>query len=173
MAQVLGRVTRADDAPRGPDVEFTLRLPASWLEEGACIRFELPRNLNCAACQGGGCDRCGRAGAVSTRGRREPPEEVELTLPKSEGELLQNGLTIRVPERGGLPRGGAELRGYLLLKVKPSEAPDAGLVRVQPQHEQLAEAGLPVWLNGRVRWLAALGVILAMCLILLVISVLS
>ena len=66
-AKVLGRVT-APDRPRGPDVVMTLSIPLDWMLAGATLEFELPRNLACAACGGGGCDACGRSGAVTIRG---------------------------------------------------------------------------------------------------------
>ena len=80
-AKVLARIT-SPDRPRGPDVEMTLSVPEEWVVEGATIEIELPRNLTCAACSGGGCDACERSGAVSLRGRKDPIELLEFTLPK-------------------------------------------------------------------------------------------
>lgn len=96
------------------------------------MEFELPRNLTCAACEGGGCDACERSGAVTLRGRGDPVELVELSLPKGERD---EPFLIRVPERGGLPPAGSELsRGHLLLRVEPCEDSQASptLRRTKP-----------------------------------------
>jgi hypothetical protein len=98
-----------------------------WLVTGEVIELELPRNLACAACGGGGCDACGRSGAITLRSREEPAEVVEVTLPARPADDVPDsrGLTLRIPEQGGLPAPGSELpRGLLLLTVVPSPEPD-------------------------------------------------
>jgi hypothetical protein len=108
-----------------------------WLSAGAAVEFELPRHLSCAACQGGGCDVCGRSGALTLRGRDELPEIVRVTLPawgdrQPESGTAEQALVLRIPEHGGLAELGSELpRGMLLLKVVPSDAPDPGVRRVR------------------------------------------
>lgn len=106
-----------------------VKVPREWLLRGELIELELPRNLACAACGGGGCDTCGRAGAISLRRRDEPAEVVEVTLPVRVGvdaeAAAAQGLTLRIPEQGGLPEPGSELpRGTLLLTLLPSLEPD-------------------------------------------------
>ena len=137
MSEVLARVTtRTLDVPRGPDVVHRIRVPRAWLEAGEVVEFELPRNLACAACEGGGCDLCERAGAITLRGRGELPELLRVTLPvrarESSGEV--RGVVIRIPEQGGLPPEHGEVlpRGLLLLRVELAEAPDPGVSRVLP-----------------------------------------
>src|SRR5687767_6880041 len=130
LAEVLGRVTSHSlQIPRGPDVIHRIRVEQEWLERGALIELDVPRNLRCAGCQGGGCDLCERSGAVSLRGRNEPPEVIQVTLPRrSGGTLHESGsFTIRIPERGGLPRVPMEIRGFLLLTVVRAEQSDAGV----------------------------------------------
>lgn len=119
MAEVLGRVVGSELAsPRGPDVAHRIRVPRLWLERGETLEFELPRHLSCAACEGGGCDACQRSGAVTLRGRQEPAEFVEVSLPRG---ARSEPFVIRIPGRGGLPPEGSALpRGHLLLKVEPS-----------------------------------------------------
>jgi hypothetical protein len=98
-----------------------------WLVVGEVIELELPRNLACAACGGGGCDACGRSGAITLRTRDEPAEMVEVTLPIRAGDDAPDsrGITLRIPEQGGLPELGSELpRGVLLLTVVPSPEAD-------------------------------------------------
>lgn len=130
----LGRVTGAIDVPRGPDVKHRVRVPQAWFDEGAEVEIELPRNLTCAACDGGGCDRCERAGAISLRGRKEPSELVRVTLPRrkeAQHETTASGraLVVRIPERGGISEEDLP-RGLLLLQLTPADAPDSGVERV-------------------------------------------
>ncbi len=94
---------------------------------GEVVELELPRNLACAGCSGGGCDACDRSGAITLRRRDEPAEFVEVTLPARSADEVPDsaGLTLRIPEQGGLPAAGSELpRGVLLLTVVPSSEPD-------------------------------------------------
>jgi hypothetical protein len=122
------------DVPRGPDVVHRIRVPRAWLEAGEVVEFELPRNLSCAACDGGGCDICERAGAVALRGRHELPELLSVTLPrKVEASGDARSVVIRIPEQGGLPAQGLALpRGLLLLRVEPADAADPGVSVVRP-----------------------------------------
>lgn len=104
-----------------------VKVRREWLVTGEVIELELPRNLACAACGGGGCDTCGRSGAITLRRREEPAEVVEITLPaRPEDDAPDSrGLTLRIPEQGGLPEPGSDWpRGLLLLTVVPSPEPD-------------------------------------------------
>lgn len=137
MSEVLARVTaRALDGPRGPDVVHRIRVPQAWLAAGAVVELELPRNLACAACKGGGCDSCHRSGAITLRGRQEPPEVLQVTLParKAEPSGETRGFVIRIPERGGLPPELDEPlpRGLLLLRIELAESADPGVTLVLP-----------------------------------------
>jgi hypothetical protein len=124
------------DRPRGPDVQMSVCVPDAWFADGATIEVELPRNLTCATCEGGGCDRCDRSGAVSLRGRKEPAETVEVTVPRTTagGEAPSSKsrvIVMRIPDRGGLPPEGEELpRGNLLLSMKSGAEPSRGVKRL-------------------------------------------
>lgn len=124
LPEVLARVTsRAVEGPRGPDVVHRVKVLREWLTAGEVIELELPRNLSCAACGGGGCDACGRSGAITLRDREELAEVVEVTLPVRTPDQLEEaqGLTLRIPEQGGLSEPGSDLpRGTLLLTLIPS-----------------------------------------------------
>jgi len=101
-----------------------------WLNAGEVIELTLPRNLSCATCGGGGCDACDRSGAITLRQRDEPAEVVEVTLPSRPADELPDsrGITLRIPELGGLPEAGSDLpRGVLLLTVVPSAEPDPSI----------------------------------------------
>lgn len=143
--QVLAKVTGPLDAPRGPDVLHRVTVRPQWLDLGATLELELPRNLTCAGCDGGGCDACERSGALTLRGRKEPPEIVEVVLPRRAPEaeppsavLPQSELpasskrrVVRIPERGGFAPEGSELpRGHLLIALVEGDEPGPGIVAV-------------------------------------------
>lgn len=118
--------------PRGPDVVHRIGVKRSWFERGDVIEFTLPRNLSCAACAGGGCDRCARSGAITLRGRREPAELLTVPLPKRAPDELEREpvVVLRVPDQGGFPEPGLELpRGLLLLSIAAAPKSDAGVSR--------------------------------------------
>jgi hypothetical protein len=110
------------DSPRGPDASHRIKVPRDWIVEGSVIEFELPRHLTCRACEGGGCDVCERSGAVTLRGRGEPPDLVEVTLP---ARPENDSFVIRIPEHGGLAGKDSGLpRGQLFLRIEASEGSD-------------------------------------------------
>lgn len=139
MGEVLGRVVSGDlTSPRGPDALHRVRVPRRWLETGALVEIELPRNLTCAGCEGGGCDACERSGALTVRGRGEPIGLLVVTLPTSSPPAT---VVIRIPEYGGLPPDGSELpRGHLLLRVEPGAKADPS-VNLAP--DRVVEARIP------------------------------
>ncbi len=143
VSEILARVTpRTLDVPRGVDVVHRIRVPRAWLECGAALELTLPRHLTCAACEGGGCDSCQRAGAITLRERDELAEIVCMTLPArgKEPDGIARGVVIRIPEQGGFPPASEQLlpRGLLLLRVDPAETADAGVARVLPPATTLA-----------------------------------
>jgi len=82
VAEILGKVTASMVHPRGADVSLRITVPRLWLHEGRTIEVELPRNLVCANCSGGGCNACGNSGAITLRGRGELPEFIQVSLPE-------------------------------------------------------------------------------------------
>jgi hypothetical protein len=109
-----------------------VRVARSWLEAGDTIELTLPRNLHCAECDGGGCDRCGRAGAVSLWGREEPAAVLEVTLPRRTAAELRGEpvLVLRIPDAGGWPApDSGHPRGHLLLRLTASADPDPSVVK--------------------------------------------
>lgn len=115
-----------------------------WLLHGKLVELALPRNLTCAACEGGGCDRCGRSGAIALRARGEPAESLQLTLPKRTSAELeeQPSFVVRVPGQGGKEgTQEVEARGLLLLKITSSAKSDPGvrLVRRSTPVERVVE----------------------------------
>ena len=118
-------------------------MPRAWLESGEVVEFEVPRNLSCATCDGGGCDSCERSGAITLRGRNELPEILSVCLParKPEPNGEARGVVIRIPEQGGLPpeSSAALPRGLLLLRVELAEVADPGVTRVLPPEPPVSE----------------------------------
>jgi len=126
VSKVLGRVLGPSlTGPRGPDVLHRVRVPAAWLEQGKAIELTMPRHGSCAECEGGGCDRCSRSGAVTLRGKHDPAEVVSVTLPRLDTSAAANGVCLRIPERGG--SAFDRPRGLLLLRVAPGEQPGPGV----------------------------------------------
>lgn len=116
---------------------MNLSVPEDWILTGATLEIELPRNLACASCGGGGCDKCDRSGAVSLRGRTDPAELVEVTLQSSSvsddvPSSRTRRIVVRIPERGGHApaSGGAVPRGNLLLSVRAGPPPPRGVKRL-------------------------------------------
>jgi len=137
---ILGRITGAIDCPRGPDAQMSVSVPEDWIVSGATLQIALPRNLTCATCHGGGCDRCERSGAVSLRERRAEPETVEVTLPRdaaraslaAAASAAVRSVVVRIPERGGMPEATPELpRGHLLVSIRPGPEPSRGVSRLK------------------------------------------
>lgn len=174
---MLGRITTADGSPRGPDVKHKVRVAIRWLERGETIEVELPRNLVCAHCDGGGCDVCGGSGAVSIRERGAPTEVVQLTLPATTRIAPSRSvIALRIPEHGGPAPEPGQARGQLILtvlgaeaadptvrKVRPSLAPPPSLVEASP--DVMAPDEAPSASPRRVVWPLALGIALVVWLL--------
>ncbi len=99
MTQVLGKITAPElEGPSGPDVSHRIEVPEAWFEEGVMVAVELPQRLACARCEGGGCDACGRSGAVAVWSNDEEPCVVSVGLPRPPRPGA--AVVLRVPEAG-------------------------------------------------------------------------
>jgi hypothetical protein len=169
VATPLARITVPLDVARGPDVTHRVDVAKEWLTAGAKLSVELPRNLTCATCSGGGCDACRRAGAITLRRRSEPPEVIDVILATPGGcvpEPHARPMTVRIPERGGpaksadLPRGVLMLTLMPALRSHPSVRRSEALVAASRGFASVA-AGLRArtgwWLGIFAAWLALLG----------------
>lgn len=103
----------------------------SWLLRGETIELSLPRNLTCAACKGGGCDRCERSGAITLRQRGVDAVPIKVPLPQRSDEDLvkEPSMVLRIPEQGGIAPGTDLPRGLLLLQIVAAEHADAGVAK--------------------------------------------
>lgn len=135
MSQPLAKVTSDLDQARGPDVIFSIVVEPRCF--GRTITVEIPRNLNCARCEGGGCDDCKRGGAVSLRERSEEVHSIEVALPcfkKSESDLC-----LRIPHEGGPSPDPSLGRGHLFLTVRAGTESSPGVSLVRHVGEKAAK----------------------------------
>lgn len=158
MAEVLGRVARFEDGPRGADVSLQITVAKQWLHEGSTIEIDLPRNLTCASCDGSGCQICDQSGAISVRLRVELPEVISVSLPRSEDTSLKAAsgssrtVVIRIPDCGGPPGIDAigAARGMLLLAISPGDVPSSFVRLASDRADALPRArALPRGLDRR------------------------
>lgn len=105
-----------DGGPRG---RVLIELPRAWLDEPCAIDLTVPSRLVCARCDGGGCDGCGRSGAL-----RAPLDmaarTVHVELPRA-----ARGVALRIVEPFG-PLGGI---AQLIVEVREGGAPSPGVIR--------------------------------------------
>lgn len=138
MTAILARVTTPACTRRGADGVLRVEIPREWLGQASSIRIQLPRNLVCAKCGGGGCDTCGLSGAITLRERDAPTEFVVVNLSAlslrsvSQGSKQSPSFIVRVPERAGPPRADVKgsTRGTLLVTVACGRSPSPGVERV-------------------------------------------
>lgn len=110
-----------------------ITVPSGWLGCGATLCVKLPRTLACALCEGGGCDACERAGAVSLRLPSAEPVEVRVVLPDQNASTgaPPRVVVLRIPNQGGPPAENEDLpHGHLLLRVQPGAAADPSVTLV-------------------------------------------
>lgn len=99
------------DSIEGPHGKMTIELPASEL--GKAVAIDVPKRLVCARCDGGGCDACGRSGAL----KLEQTGSTSLVLPPNGSEQL----LLRIPHPLGEAANLALLTVQIrLLPAKPS-----------------------------------------------------
>lgn len=116
------------DAAAGARARLRIEVPSRWLDAGAAIELTAPRRLVCARCDGGGCDACGRSGALCA------PEDaaarrVGVVLPQvlaspQAGE--RRAVLLRLPE----PFGPEHAIAQLLVEVHAADGPSPGVIRV-------------------------------------------
>ncbi|MBW2525030.1 MAG: hypothetical protein JRI23_12680 [Deltaproteobacteria bacterium] len=108
-----------DDAA-GSRAKVQVVVPPGWLAERAEVELELPAMLCCARCDGGGCDRCNRSGAV--RLDRAADRTLRFTLPDQAA-----GAILRLVQ----PLDDCDL-DQLLVEVRPGNVSSSGVNRLPP-----------------------------------------
>ena len=80
MSASLGSVLEQDElSTAGPHGRLTVDVPEAWLAAGTVLELVVPARLTCARCEGGGCDACGRSGAIRLRGS-DDERHLHITL---------------------------------------------------------------------------------------------
>ena len=121
-ATSLGQVldVAALDSSSGPSARVRVGVEPGWAR-GDMLDVVVPERLMCARCDGGGCDACGRSGAV--RAPSDPAARmVRVELP----ELGATGVAIRLVR----PFGDAADLEQLRIELRHGAPSDAG-VRVE------------------------------------------
>lgn len=75
------------DSAEGPRGTMMIALPPEWLAAGDPVEVVVPTRLVCARCDGGGCDACGRSGAIRIAGE-QAERTTRFVLPKTTSERL-------------------------------------------------------------------------------------
>jgi hypothetical protein len=119
----LGRLLDTDAlaGDGGPRAKTRISVPPSWSDESALVEIRVPRTLACARCDGGGCDGCGRSGAL--RGpAKDAARVVRVRLPQN----LRDGVAMRIAD----PFGRAAPIAQLWIEVVPAKEPSATVRRI-------------------------------------------
>jgi hypothetical protein len=127
----LGRVLdpSALDACAGPRARLAIDVPAAWLAEGADLVVTAPARLACARCDGGGCDACGRTGALKTPAEIDDRVlRVRLPSPPSFIDGAPQAIALRIPD----PFGPDHDIAQLVLEVRPAREPSPNASRIAP-----------------------------------------
>ena len=125
----LGKLLDKDtlDSDVGARARARIAVPPRWCDDTALVEVTLPRTLMCARCEGGGCDGCGRSGAL--RGpKNEASRRVRVRLPQNLGE----GVAMRIAD----PFGHGAAIAQLWIEVRPSESPSPTVRRLTPEKRE-------------------------------------
>jgi hypothetical protein len=121
----LGRVIDPDAlaCSSGARGKLCIEVPAAWLAGGVELEVTAPGRIVCARCEGGGCDGCGRSGAL--RGpEHEAARVISVRLPEGAGR----GALLRIVQ----PFGDDASIEQLLVQVRPGSDASIGVVKVDP-----------------------------------------
>jgi hypothetical protein len=109
------------DASSGARARLRVRVEAAWLVEGAELSIDAPARLGCARCDGGGCDGCGRSGALRAPAEAEA-RALRVHVPAGDGR----GLAVRLVR----PFGPDAEVDQLVLELEGAPASDERVRRV-------------------------------------------
>jgi hypothetical protein len=110
------------DAAGGARARLRVRVRTAWLVEGAELAIVAPARLGCARCDGGGCDGCGRSGALEAPGAVEA-RSIRVHVPAVDGRAI----ALRLVR----PFGDAAAVEQLVLELEPGEEADARVTRIE------------------------------------------
>lgn len=119
----LGRVLDPEELDRaaGPRGRLAIDVVDEWLAAGATVEIIVPSRLTCARCEGGGCDECGRGGAIRVTGD-EPARTLRLALPGTGPAPSQVRLVRPLGDDAGVDQ--------LLIELRPASAASAFCRRI-------------------------------------------
>ena len=150
-SQPLGKVADAEAAAsaEGAHVAVTIRVARAWVARGEAIEVEVeaPELARCARCEGGGCDGCGRSGAV-----RLASEVAERTFTLALPAGLAERTLVRVPR----PFGEEGPIGLAVCEVQLAEGAERCRLRAP-----LTPASPPALPLAPLAWLAPLAAVAA------------
>lgn len=132
----------------GARARMRVGAPADWA--GNEVMVEVAARLCCASCEGGGCDRCGRSGAIRWG---DAPRTLCVHLP----ERLGDGVAVRLFD----PFGDASL-GELVVEVVVAEHASPTLTRIAPTLSVSAGPTMP----ARTTWMVVLAAAIAIVVLL-------
>ena len=119
---------------KGPRARLRVTIPASWLEQDVSLQIQAPKLLRCTACGGGGCDQCGRSGALQA-----PAAQAERVLRVSLAARCKLPCAVRLAE----PFPGSAIE-QLLVQLEPGERASDNVCRVQRRAAQLVWRRQPI-----------------------------
>jgi hypothetical protein len=88
---------------------MTVELPREWLAAGDTVDIVIPARVACARCEGGGCDRCNRSGALRVPGD-EAARTLRLALPRPAGERTRVRVACPLGDDASLEQLWVDLR---------------------------------------------------------------
>lgn len=106
----------------GPRGRLRVCVPVSWATSGAGLRVAVPARVECARCDGGGCDGCARSGALRT-----PDDPTARTLRVELPAGSVDGIALRLVR----PFGEAAAIEQLLVEVRCGERASECVARVK------------------------------------------
>lgn len=121
----LGRIVDPNELNRadGRRGRLIIDVPAEWLGVGDTVELVAPTRLVCARCEGGGCDRCDRSGAIRLSDETTA-RTIRLTLPRTTSSRVVVRLVRPLGDEAGLDQ--------LTLEIRESTAPSPICRRVEP-----------------------------------------
>lgn len=121
----LGRILdpQALDDEHGHRGRLRITVPAAWTNAPCELELVVPLRLPCARCDGGGCDGCGRSGAV-----KAPRGEAERTLSARLPKGIEEGVALRIAQ----PFGAEGEIVQLFVEVRVGAAASPGVRRIEP-----------------------------------------
>jgi hypothetical protein len=112
------------DDETGARARITVTIPSDSLKAGCELTLLVPVRLECARCDGGGCDACGRSGVV-----RAPEGDASRTVRTRVTSASGVAVRVRIP----LPFGDASDIRQLFVEVRGGESASELVRAIEPR----------------------------------------